>query len=64
MPELPEEPLDDELELSDPDFERDESAFEPDSDFEPAPAPPLSEPSPDLPFDDPPFTEPARLSVR
>jgi len=56
--------LDDELELSDPDFERDESAFEPDSDFEPAPAPPLSEPSPDLPFDDPPFTEPARLSVR
>ena len=55
LPELSEEPL--EFELSDPDFEPD-SALAPDSDFE------LSEPSPDLPFDELPLTEPARLSVR
>ena len=54
-PEEPEEPFDDEL--SDPDFAPD-SALAPDSAFE------LSEPSPDLPFAEPPLTAPARLSVR
>jgi hypothetical protein len=53
LPELSDEPLDD----ADPDFESD-SALAPDSDFEP------SELSPDLPFEEPPLTAPARLSVR
>jgi len=55
LPELPDEPFDDDL--SEPDFEP-ASALAPDSDFE------LSELSPDLSFDEPPFTAPARLSVR
>jgi len=57
-PELPEEPFD-ELEPSEPDFEEDDSALAPDSDLAPEP----SEPS-DLPFDEAPLAEPARLSVR
>jgi hypothetical protein len=55
LPELSDEPLDNDL--SEPDFEPD-SDFVPDSDFE------LSELSPDLPFEEPPLTAPARLSVR
>jgi hypothetical protein len=53
--ELLDEPLDDDLSV--PDFESD-SALVLDSDFDP------SELSPDLPFEEPPLTEPARLSVR